>query len=126
MAEKKRTQRVPLGQRDRLTAPKKKGFRRRFVNDDGDRVQRYEAAGYNLVKDDIQVGDHKIGKDTQMGRVVRPSVGGGTKAVLMEIKEEFYQEDQKAKQDKVTADEQAMKQQLNSGRDGTYGNVKIG
>ena len=117
--------RVPLGTRNVLTAPLRKGYVRRFVNDEKDRVQQFEAAGYTIVRDDIEVGDKKAGKESQMGSVVNPSVGAGATAVLMEIKEDWYKEDQKSKQDRILTGENDMKRKLNSKVDGTYGGVSI-
>jgi len=49
--EKKRQtrKRIPLGTRNILTAPKKPGFVRRFVNDKGDRIQSFKDAGWNYL-----------------------------------------------------------------------------
>lgn len=121
-----RPKRIPLGTRNVLTAPERPGYVRRFVNDEGDRVAQFEAAGYTLVRDKVEVGDPKAGKSAQLGSVVRPSVGAGTSAVLMEIKKEYYDEDQAAKQAQIDAGEADMKANLNSGRAGTYGKVEIG
>ena len=121
----KRPIRKPLWKRDVLTAAKKEGYVRRFVNDEGDRVKMFEGAGYEVVREKVEVGDPKAGKAKQLGSVVNPSVGIGARAVLMEIKEEYYKEDQKAKQDKILSNENDMKKQLNSGRPGTYGKVDI-
>jgi len=110
--------RVPLGQRNILTAPKRAGYVRRFVNDNGDRIKQFEDAGYKIVREDIEVGDPAAGKETQLGSVVNPSVGADQKAVLMEIKEEWYRADQKAKQDRILTGENDMKRQLRSGQGG--------
>ena len=118
--------RVPLGVRNVLTAPKKPGFVRRFVNNTPDRIQSFIDAGYEVVKEDIQVGDDKIGKTTGLGSVVNPSVGGGQKSILMEIPEDFYQEDQKAKSDKLrSVDNEMRRQSKTPGRDGLTGTVTI-
>ncbi len=117
--------RIPLGTRNVLTAPKRKGYVRRFVNEGEGRVKQFEAAGYTVVREDIEVGDPKAGKGRKVGSAVNPAVGAGKKAVLMEIKEEWYQEDQKSKQDAILEGERDMKRQLNSGANGTYGGVKI-
>lgn len=121
-----RPKRIPLGTRNVLTAPKRPGYVRRFVNDENDRVAQFEAAGYEVVREAVEVGDPKAGNGSQVGSVVRPPVGAGRSAVLMEIPEEYYLEDQKAKQDRVDAGERDMRANLNSGRDGTYGKVEIG
>ena len=110
--------RIPLGTRDILTAPKRPGYVRRFVNDEGDRIQRFEDAGCKVVREDIEVGDPVAGKETQIGSVVNPSVGGDKKAVLMEIKEEWYEADQKIKQNRILTGENDMKRQLKSGQNG--------
>jgi len=120
-----RPNRIPLGTRNVLTAPEREGYVRRFVNDDGDRVRDFEAAGYSVVRGDVQVGDLKAGKDTPLGSVVGKSVGAGTKAVLMEIKKEWAEEDYRAKQQRITDNEKDMKRQLNTHQAGTYGKVDI-
>lgn len=122
----KRPKRVPLGTRNVLTAPKRKGYVRRFVNDEADRIAQFEAAGYEVVREATEVGDPKAGKASQVGSVVRPPVGDGKNAVLMEIKEEYYNEDQDAKQRQVDEGERDMRANLNSGGEGTYGKVDIG
>ena len=121
----KRPKRIPLGTRNVLTAPKRIGYVRRFVNDEPGRIQQFEAAGYSVVKENITVGNPKIGKDLDPGSPVSLSVGGGTKAVLMEIREDWYREDQKAKQDRILMSENDMKRKLNTRREGSYGGVEI-
>ena len=120
-----RPTRIPVGTRNVLTAPKKEGYIRRFRNDEHGRIQQCEAAGYTVVKEDVAVGDPRIGKEQNPGSVVSVPVGGGTKAVLMEIREDWYEEDQKAKQDKILMAENDMKRKLNARREGIYGGVEI-
>ena len=117
--------RIPLGTRNVLTAPKRDGFVRRFVNDKGDRVQRFKDAGYSIVEDNIQVGDPKIGRPEQLGSNVSvPLSGGNQRAVLMEIPEEHYKEDYAAAQNKITAQENEMKRNsMSQGKDGLVGKV---
>jgi len=117
--------RVPLGTRNVLTAPKRAGYMRRFVNDEPGRIKQYEEAGYVIVKEDIPVGDPKIGKELQPGSPVNVPVGAGTNAVLMEIKEDWHNEDQKTKQDKILMSENDMKRKLNTRTEGVYGGVQI-
>lgn len=124
MAEpKRRPQRVPVGTRNVLTAPKREGYHRRFVNDTDDRIQTFIDAGYEVVKGDVSTGDDMVGNASKMGSAVSKSVGQGTKAVLMEIRQEWYDEDQKAKHNEITASESAMKQKRTEGQ---YGEIKIG
>lgn len=117
--------RIPLGSRNILTAPKKPGFVRRFVNDKGDRIQTFKEAGWNLVEG-MPVGDPKIGRASTMGSLTNPSVGVGQRAILMEIPEKYYQEDYKAAQDKITVVENEIRRKSKSpARDGLSGEVKI-
>lgn len=101
--------RIPLGTRNILTAPKKPGFVRRFVNDKGDRIQSFKDAGWNAVDENVPVGDAKIGVATSLGSLANPHVGGGQRAVLMEIPEKIYNEDRAASQAKITKIENEIK-----------------
>ena len=123
--EKGRPIRIPLGARNVLTAPKRPGYVRRIINDEKDRVQQFMDAGYTIVQEDVQIGDPKAGKETQIGSVTYKAVGSGVRAVLMEIKEEYYNEDQKAKQDRILASENEMKRKINSGGAGNFGGFEI-
>lgn len=118
--------RIPLGTRNILTAPKKPGFVRRFVNDKGDRIESFKDAGWKAVDEDVQVGDAKIGKASSMGSLVNPSVGGGQRAVLMEIPEKIYKEDKAVSQANITKIENEIKRNSNTpGKDGLDGKVSI-
>ncbi len=127
MVDAKQTERkrVPLGSRNILTAPKRSGFVRRFVNDKGDRIQAFKDAGWTLVEE-APVGDPKIGRASTIGSLTNPSVGAGQRAVLMEIPEKYYQEDYEAAQAKITAVENEIRRKSKTeGRDGLSGEVKI-
>ena len=118
--------RIPLGTRNILTAPEKAGFVRRFVNDKGDRIENFKAAGWEVVDEEIQVGDPKAGRAHSMGSIVNPSVGGGQHAVLMELPDKFYAEDRAAAQGKITQVENELKRNLKQpGQDGLEGKVSI-
>ena len=124
--DKQPRKRIPLGTRNILTAPKKPGFVRRFVNDKGDRIESFKDAGWNAVDEDVQVGDPKVGKASSMGSLANPHVGGGQRAVLMEIPEEIYNEDRAASQAKITQVENEIKRNSKTlGKDGLDGNVSI-
>lgn len=117
--------RIPLGSRNILTAPKRPGFVRRFVNDKGDRITAFKDAGWNPVEN-TPVGDPKIGRPSSIGSMTNPSVGDGQRAVLMEIPEKYYQEDYTASQAKITAVENEMKRESKTpGKDGLAGAVTI-
>lgn len=118
--------RIPLGSRNVLTAPKKPGFVRRFVNDKGDRIQSFKDAGWLTVDDVTKTGDDKAGRVTSMGSGANPHVGGGQRAVLMEIPEEIYKEDRADSQAKITQVENEIRRnQISPGNDGLEGKISI-
>jgi len=120
-----RPDRVPFGTRNVLIYPKREGYHRHVFNDEDGRVAQAEAAGYVVVREDLEPGDPKAGAPKQIGSAVNPSVGGGQKGVLMEIKEEYYKEDQKAKIDKLKVIENDMRRSPNDRRAGEYGKIEI-
>lgn len=103
--------RIPLGTRNVLTAPKKVGFERRFINDVGDRVQTFIDAGWNVVTDGSKVGDDKAGVASTIGSTVNPSVGGGNRGVLVEIPRELYEADRAESQKKIAKVENEIRRQ---------------
>ena len=107
--------RIPLGTRNVLTAPARPGFSRRFINDVGDRVQVFKAAGWNVVDDGSEVGDAKVGSPSTLGSLTNPSVGGGRRGVLVEIPEELYAQDRAESQAKITAIENEIKRSSGGG-----------
>lgn len=122
-----RPSRVPLGTRNVLTAPQRPGFVRRFVNDRDDRVKRFLEAGYTIVSDSsIEVGDPAAGKDSPVGSPVSKAVGGGVRAVLMEIPEDWFREDQALKHKTTDELESQMRQNVKHNSDLDYaGELKI-
>lgn len=102
-----RSKRVPLGvARSKLSVPTRPGYVRRWINDKDGRLQMAEQGGYSFVQDpslqigggaDIDSENRDLG--ARISRVVSQSTG--QKAYLMEIKEDFYKEDQRAKVRKV-------------------------
>jgi len=125
--EEKRTKRVPVSQQKNIiTVPQRKGWVRRWVNDVEQRVEMFKRAGWKLVEGDVDVGDKGvINQNQSLGTGARKYMGNGISAVLMEIQECFYLEDQRAKQDEIKEHERALWRDLNSGADGTYGGVKV-
>lgn len=127
---KDRPKRVPLHEQGRsvLTAPEKKGFVRRIVNDVGPRIAKFIKAGWNVVEEDINLGESVDGSNQAIGSGARKGVGKGVTGVLMEIPKELYDADQRAKQARITKDENALKRKIksnDSGEDGVYGDVGI-
>lgn len=98
-----RNTRVPLGvARSKLTVAGRPGYVRRWVNDYDGRLQNALDGSYEFVQNDAvkQIGDADVDNENRdlgarVSRVVDKTTG--QRAYLMEIKEEFYKEDQKAK-----------------------------
>jgi hypothetical protein len=98
-----RSKRVPLGvARSKLSVPTRQGYVRRWINDTEGRLINATEGGYEYAQDQsLQIGSPDIDNENRdlgarISRVVDKSTG--QKAYLMEIKEEFYKEDQAAKQ----------------------------
>lgn len=108
----RRPKRVPIAESgDVLTlknAPK--GFVYRWVQDKGDRLLRFYDAGYVHVHDKggkFEIGDRNVEPDRQLGSVVSKITGKDAHTdkqrvdYLMAIREDWYEEDQKAKEQKI-------------------------
>lgn len=119
-----RVRRVPVGRRNVLTVTGKvPGYQYRVVNDRGDNVQRYLDAGYEFVEaSEVTIGDTRIGNPSATGSKAEAHVGNGVKAYIMRQKDEFYKEDQAAKQAHNDAIEAATKEKA---QDGNYGKLEI-
>lgn len=118
--------RIPLGTRNILTAPTRKGFVRRFVNDKGDRIQMFKDAGWEIVTGAGEAGDDKIGRATSMGSGTNPSVGENQRAILMELPEDLYQADIAESQAKITQVENQIKRNSSvEDHNGLSGKIEI-
>lgn len=99
--------RKPLHSRNALAAEKRAGFVRRWVNDVPGRIEAFLEAGYQLVESTEDTSDNKVQTESHLSgsvarKVVNKDPNATTKyAVLMEIPEKFYKEDQDAKQARV-------------------------
>lgn len=109
-----RSKRVPLGvARSKLSVPQRQGYVRRWVNDTEGRLLNAQQGGYEYATDQaLQIGSPDVDNENRdlgarISRVVDKSTG--QKAYLMEIKEEFYQEDQDAKKKAVKAKDDLIK-----------------
>ena len=124
MAKREERQtRTPVGgARDVLTVPNKDpNYAYRWVLDVPGRLQRFEEGGYEQVREDLEVGQKTVDRGTQLGSVVTKSGGGNSKLVLMRIPKEWYDEDQKAKQDAIDELEDTMQAESKEGRYGSIG-----
>jgi len=113
-----------VGQRNILTVKgKDPNYEYRIVNDIEDRIAQFQDAGYELESDEaVDVGDKRVSQGTSIGSKKVFSVGQGIKAYVMKIKKEWYDEDQRAKQQRVDAQESSIKEKA---LDGTYGKLDI-
>ena len=118
-----RVRRSPLARKNVLTVVgKEDGYEHRIVNDTEDRVANLIDQGYEVVSSSkIQIGDKRVSKASPEGSVVSMSVGGGKRGILMRIPTEFYNEDQKIKQDYVAETERATKADA---ANGMYGKLE--
>lgn len=119
-----RVRRTALEGRNKLRVKgKDPNYEYRIVNDIDDRIQDFLDKGYEFeTSEEVRVGDSRVEQDSKMGTIRRASVGGGVKAILMKIKKEWYDEDQKIKQEYIDKTEQAMRPNPN---EGTYGKIDI-
>lgn len=121
-----RTRRTPInGTRSRLAVRgKEPGFVYRIVNDTEDRIASLQEMGYEIVTDSsVTVGDKRIANPSQEGSPVKVSVGQGTHAYVMRQKQEFFDEDQAAKNARNDELEAGMKKE--AAASGFYGKLKI-
>ena len=121
-----RTKRAPINGRNVLTASNKQpGYVYRFVNGIGDRVAIFQERGWELVEaKDVRIGDRRVEAAGSLGSKAQASVDKqGTKAFLMRIKQEWYDEDQADKMSALAEQEKSMKQAALANND--YGKLEI-
>ena len=109
---KNRPTRVPLGARNRLSFrisdADKAAYSYRVINDQDDRLARAQEAGYEFVASDQPLGELGVAEASSLGANVAKPVGNGVTGYLMRIPREFYDEDQAAKEAKLTEIEKSM------------------
>lgn len=122
----KRTERKSLFQRgpQAIAGDKDPNYHYRFVNDTGSRIANFQAAGYEIVRDeDLVVGDNRVFDPSSSETGKKVVSNDGTVSYLMRIKKEWHTEDQAAKQAYIDETEGAIKQTASQGAD--YGSVKL-
>jgi len=113
------------GKRNKITVTgTEPGFHYCWVNDDN--VERFIEDGYEFVTHDVKVGDKAINKDSQIGGKVSKNMGNGVTAYLMRCTEEIHKEIMDMLNKEVEETEATMKGNLNTSKDGAYGEVKVG
>ena len=133
-----RKKRVPLGvPRQKLAVEGRPGYKRRWINDEGGRLDAALEGSYKLVaKDGVEFKDKDaFNRNESVNNAVSKTVNSdGTKAYLMEIPITLYNQDQAKKQESIDKTEGAIRQGGDSqggqdGRDGRYiprEGIKIG
>lgn len=92
-------ERKPLGMKSPLSFGNRPGFHRHVINDVNNRINDALEAGYTPVMDNSKTQtDGDAGRASQMANAVKRQVGNGVTGYLMEIPQEWYDEDQKKKQ----------------------------
>lgn len=116
MTQQKR-KRVPLGEHGLRRLQEPSGldhdkYRYRWINDSPGRIEAATAGGYTPVtaKEKIQGGDVNSSHSIVNNRAT------GQRSVLMKIPRELYEEDQKAKEQRTDAVDQAIMRQEFEGR----------
>jgi hypothetical protein len=121
-----RPKRAPVVGRSRLAIRQRDpNYHYRIVNanleSDPDRVTNLEEIGYEVVPRGLvgDTGDKRVDNPSALGSAGQISVGQGTKAVVMRIPKEYYEQDQAAKQAEITAVEQS------AAKSADYGKIEI-
>ena len=109
-------------QKGPLTSIARPGYRNYFANDVDGRIDEMMELGYTpVINPNADTSDSADGRESKYGNAVRKSVGGGVKAILMEIPIEWYNEDYAEAQKTVDRSDAA----LNTNETGQYGSVDI-
>lgn len=113
-ARSERAKRTPINGRNVLVATgTEPGYKYRFVNDTGDRVETFRERGWEIVDAaGVKLGDRRVELGSTLGSKAQVSVDkSGTKAFLMRIPQDWYEEDQAEKARSIAEQELSMKQQ---------------
>lgn len=127
MVKETRTERMPKripvsGNRDVLTVDgKEEGFEYRWVLSLEGRIEKFKKGGWEVVTHEVSVGDARAATPSALGTPVEAISGGDRKLILMRIPEQYYKEDQDAKEAGIRAIEESMGKNV----DGSYGSIKI-
>ncbi len=115
-----RVKRKPVGQRQRLEIINREPGRvYRLIDSDQYRVEMFKDAGYRVEDINNHVYRSRLDQGGKSDNVLH--VGGGKTQVLVSIEQEYYDEDQAAKQAQIDAAEAAIKKPS----EGQYGKVSI-
>lgn len=110
---KNRPKRIPVDTQQIVSVQPRPGYHTHVVLDEGDRIERFKEAGYELRFSESEVvGDRRSQDPGKMGspveRVLNKS--SGQRGYVMDIPLEYYNEDQEAKLMRINATERGIKQ----------------
>ena len=99
-------QRTPISgvtARNKLTIRgKEAGFSYRIINaDEAGRLEELQERGYEVVTHDIKVGDNRVDATSVEGSPKTVPLGGGVKGLVVRIKQEWFEEDQRIKEQRA-------------------------
>lgn len=121
---KERKMRPPInGKGDIMSVTNKEdGYTYYIFNDKGTRLSQYQDYGWEVVSsDDVKVGSRSANVAGTTAQMTVDS-SDGTQGVVMRIPTEWYEDDKKVRQDRISEKEAAITGEQN---DGTYGKVSI-
>lgn len=125
------TNRVPLtGRRTRMELKEDEldpNYKYKWINDTPALMDKYIAAGYINVKtnEGITIGQRTVDTGSDLAANISLDVGQGMIAFLMKQPMEYANEDKQLREDARDTLNSTLKRELNSGKDGDYGSVKI-
>lgn len=123
-----RPARVPIHKRNVLTAKQRAGFHRCYVNEVPHNVQAYLDAGYTFVLTDDSTVDQTAATAQVPGNVVRIVANKDPHApyryaVLMEIPQEYFDEDMAAQQALIDQNCEALDPRKNTVKGSDFGSI---
>jgi len=127
-SEIRNSMRIPIGGRRNLTGVNDTpdGFVDRWVNDNPGRIERFKRAGYETVQA-ASVGDSGVDSSHAKAGIVSRDMGQGVTAYLMRQRQDYFSDDQAAKQKDVDASEETIRQDVKDKlKHGHYGGVTVG
>lgn len=125
-ARRRRAKRRPLGVPvSKMEVPHRKGYVRRWINDKDNRIRLAQEAGYEFVTDVSLSSAAQVGDDGSKVNQVVGTKDDGTPliAYLMEIPQDWHNEDQEAKMEAVDKTDEAIREgnvEGHVGQDGRY------
>lgn len=126
----KRPERVPLHKQKVFSAPKREGYKRRYVNDMPGRIDAFKRAGWTIVEESASKTHDGLAQvegdyGSQVRRVVNRDPNAPCRhAVLMEIPTEWYNQDKEEQQKLIDEKEATFDQSGVHRQQNMYGGMR--